>query len=209
VFRQVQKPQPSAAARARDGVYWAVRQRWFHFGAGGLVVLTLVMFVGAFSVWTVAVSDECAPLQHADLTLRQIGDLKHRVEAHEADESGELVLSGEEASFLIADNLHYPIWMTLDGSNVVATLALQDNGRCYNVEFEGQINIEDGVANIVPDLLVVGGLDLTRVTGTQDFDLEPDDLKSPHAQRLLSQTRHLQIRDSHMHIMVSNLGSLR
>lgn len=152
----------------------------------------------------------CQPMPMSDLSLDEMISVKRRIQAHERDPSATMALTGAEASFLLRDNLNYPVQIAVHEDTVSARLALPDEtGRCYNVAFEGHVDVRDGVAHVVPASLVVGDLDLTPMLAGTSMAIDPRDVTSEHVRALLSHVRVLEIVDGHLVVRIDDLKALR
>lgn len=187
----------------------AIRTTWSR-----LVLGLLAMALGLASIsasWAVQAAgpDPCMELRQAEFTLEELIATKDKVLDYERDPVGELVLSGKEASFVLADNLKYPVWIETRGEELFVEFALPEQDRCYNIVFQGTVEVTDGAATVVPSTLWVGGLDLSPWARGQVLQAVPEDLTSPEAQKLLRQTRSLEVVGDELHVAVDDPRSLR
>lgn len=203
----------ASGSRALDAVSAAIRTNGARIPLG--VVACLIGAASLTSSWAVAAAgpSACMDLQQAEFaTIEELVVTKEKVLAYERDPEGnELALSGKEASFLLADNLKYPVWIETRADELYVQFALpeDDDDHCYNIEFQGQVSVRDGLAHVVPSTVRVGNLDLSRFVAGRPVDASPDDLTGPEAKRLLTQTLHLRVEDDTIHVAVDDPRSLR
>lgn len=197
--------------RLRDRVAALTRHRGFRLMAAVACTGALLVAISVGWVYAQVRPVHCEPFAVSDLSIEEMIAIKRRVEQYERDPSAPLTLNGREASFLLADNMRYPVRVALDGTEVEAELAVPQRGteRCYNIDFRGKVTIDEGVARVVPSRLTIGELDLSGwLAGTQ-LVVEDTDLSGEHARRLLSRTRHLEVIDSHLLVQIDDMRSFR
>ncbi len=201
--------QTPAGGRARRAVEVMVRAPWSRYPAGVALVV-----VGAASLWAswasfAAGPEPCMELRQAQFTLEELIAAKDKVLDYERDPVGELVLSGKEASFVLADNLKFPVWIETRGEELFAEIALPAEDRCYNIAFQGVIDVVDGRARVVPSQLRVGGVDLSALVAGREVVAGPADVRSPEARQLLAHTRRMYVDADRVHVVVTDPRSLR
>ena len=209
MFDKVANPTPSSLNRALELARAAWRWRWARVGIGGATVLLGMFSLGASFVWYAAGPATCMELEQVELSLEQIGDIKRRVEGYEQRPEGTLSLSGDEASFILADNLNYPVHLQASGDEVTAQLALPENGSCFNIEFSGKLEVDQGVARVVPSKLLVGSLNLSGWASGRAFRVDRSLISGNDAGKLLDQTRSLKVVDGQLVVQIDDPTSLR
>lgn len=153
---------------------------------------------------------ECRSITRADLSLAEMGAIKRRLEAYRGDPSHPLALSGDEVSFLLADNLRYPVFVRVDGDEVSAELSVPEAGsrRCYNIDFRGRIEVDEGLARLVPSELVVGHLDVSGWLAGRNLWVDRADIAGEHAANLLEQLRQLRVVDGRLQLEFEDVNDL-
>ena len=159
-------------------------------GTGTLVIGTAYFVSQATSL-------ECEDLEQEDLSIDDIVSLKDRTQAYQREPSSEawLELSGSEASFLLRDEAEYGLWLRPEGDRLGARVTAPLRGICYNIEYEGSLDVEEGTAVLVPERLVVGSLDITPLMGGREYRFEARDVPDPVLARHLQNTERLEVRD--------------
>jgi hypothetical protein len=158
-----------------------------------LCVLALVGGLGGGTTWWVCTSDECPDIRRADLSLRTMGDVKKRVENHSRAPDEALRLSGEEASFVLADYLRYPVWLEARADELEVQLLVPVWGRCALVDYSGQVEVDDGRATLRPTGARVGGIDVSLFVVGRELVVDAERVTGPHARDLLTKTQRLRV----------------
>lgn len=172
------------------------------------VSITLAALVGVTAiVWSRAVDERCETLPRADLSLQEMADIKLKVDASEREGSTPIEFSGREASFVVRDVLGLPIYIDVDGDEMVAQAAVQRASSCYNVYFKGRVAVSDGVVSIVPRELRVGAVDLSWWVARRAFG--PGVLREAGADELISHVERLDVAEDRLTVKVDDVGALR
>jgi hypothetical protein len=148
-------------------------------------------------------------IEQADMTLEELVAVKNRVQDYQRNPEGALRLSAKEASFILADNLKYSVWLQAEGDKLTVALALREDELCWNIGFTGTVSVEKGVATVVPSKLQIGALDFTPLALGKVYNFDRSDLDGPQAGRLLAQTQSLRIDDGWLEVKLDDPGSLR
>lgn len=209
MFDELADQGPTAGDRLLGLVASAIRTTWSRVALGSLAIALGLTSIGA--AWAVqAVGPEpCMELRQAEFNLDELIATKDKVLAYERDPVGELVLSGKEASFVLADNLKFPVWIETRGQELFVEYALPQQERCYNIVFQGTVEVKEGAARIVPSQVQVGQLDLSLWLAGKEILARPDDVENDEARQLLSQMRHLRVENDEVHVAVTDPRSLR
>lgn len=199
----------SPEARALRAISVAVRATWSRIPLGVVAcVVGLASIWGSWAVEAVGPSP-CMELQQAEFpTIEELIGTKDKVLAYVREPVGELSLSGKEASFVLADNLQYPVWIETRNDELFVQMALPDDERCYNIEFLGRVSVEGGLAHVVPSAVRAGQLDLSPFVRGRALDVTPSDITGPKARQLLTQTRKLRVEDDAVLVTLDDPGSL-
>ena len=170
-----------------------------------------MMCLGASYVYLIAGPARCEVLQPTDLTMDQLLQVKRKVTDYEANPSGEIHLDGNEASFILADNLKYPVKIAVAGEQMEADLLIRAEGqeRCYSVAFTGSIEVDNGRATVIPSRLMVGALDLSWLARGQTFKIDRDLVGIGAAGDMLEQTERLRVEDGQLHVNLEDPRRLR
>ena len=209
MFEEVSHRSPSGLEKARLRIRAAARVRLVQWVGGGAMMALGGCALLASGMWYAAGPARCAEIPQAEMSLNEILTIKDRVTAYERDNSGSLTLSAKEASFILADNLKYPLWLEADGDQLSATLAVPERDRCWNIAFTGAVSVDSGVAQVQASSLQVGALDLSAVAAGRSMSVRKRDIKGRHARRLLGQTRKLRVSDGQLVVELDDPSSLR
>lgn len=124
----------------------------------------MIVFIagGALVVYGLARSGECEHLPREDLSLREMADLRHLMDAYKVASAPQLDLTARQASFLVREEFDVPAWLEIKGPTLRVEARLPDGApeRCWNVTYRGAFEVAHGRAYVVPDALRVGQLDL-------------------------------------------------
>lgn len=216
MFDELAQSGPTPAQQALTVLAGAIRTPWSRrlIGVGSLLV-GASGFGGSFAAHAVG-PDPCMDLRQAQFTIDELIGTKDKVLAYEAEPEGELALSGKEVSFVLADNLKFPVWVETRGDELFVQAALpvepatDEAPRCWNVEFQGAVTVAGGQATVVPTALTVGHLPLSLLVAGRRFDVAPTDLEaSPSARQLLEQVVRLSVASDEVLVSVRDPRSLR
>jgi len=184
------------------------RRPWVRAVGVGVLVLLGVGTLGSSWVWSQALQDDCQTLQRVDLSIEEMVDLKLKVDESERAGSSELVLSAEEASFVLREHLRLPVYFALEGDDVVFQAAVKRDEQCYNLDYRGGLAIEQGVTTVEPRHLMVGDLDLGTWVG-DSVSLEPDWIGGEAQQLLEEHVEHVRIEKGQVIVKVDDVRALR
>lgn len=209
-------PDPESRSDGSRPGPWSRQGRWWfkhgRFLRGVLVGVALTLLAGlglGGLVWSRARSAGCDTLPREDLSLREMGQLRRRMDAYKGDPDLPLTLSGREASFLVREQFELPAWLAIEGTQVHLEARLpEEGGRCWNVGFRGRVEVEEGVAHVVPTSFTVGELDLGWFVRGRRFEV-PDALLASSGPGAAELARHLvsmQIADGTMFVRVDDPG---
>lgn len=183
--------------RARRALAVVLGSAWVRLTA--LAIVVGVAGIGAYgyhmyqrALTAIASCPERVPV---DLAIADIVDIKRRVERYQRDPDtgAELELLGEEIAFLVKGEIDYQVWLDVQGDRVTAFLMQRVEEGCHTVEFEGTVEVADGVASVVPTHLKVGDTDLTQLAGGRRFLLPPDTVPDGRAAAMLTNVRRLRV----------------
>lgn len=186
-----QRPRPFAIARdlvRSPGFRWGM-------GIGGGLVAALGGLAVVFVVQ--ARSTECAIRQHPPLSMQELIDVRRRFDAYRERPDAGLQLTGEELSMLLEAEV--PMFVEVTGQYVNAQVALPSGeGRCWPVDFQGELTVADGVAFLIPESLRIGQVDLTPITRGMRLELLPEHMPTSRAASFLRQTRSASVSSGQM-----------
>ncbi|MEZ4235208.1 MAG: hypothetical protein R3F59_03400 [Myxococcota bacterium] len=138
----------------------------------GSLATVLLAAAGLGWAWHLARSSDCAALPREDLSLREMGQLRRRLDAYKRSERpSPLILSGREASFLLREEFGLPAWLAVEGSEVSVQAQVGEEGRCWDLGFTGQVELEHSVARLRPSGVRIGRLDLSWLVRGRSFDV--------------------------------------
>jgi hypothetical protein len=157
-------------------------------------------------LWDRALSDGCDAWEVTDLSMGELIALKQRKDAYQHDPSPDaaLELSGQEISFLMRDVLDYGVFVRFLDGDVDALVAIPGRNGCYNVRFVGTVEVDEGVAVVVPRVLVVGEADLSGLVGGLRLVVRPEDLADPGVAESLQNTERLDIEGDRLRLRLSD-----
>jgi len=172
---------------------------------GGLVI------VGVAYLHVKAAPAPCETVPSTHLTMDQLKAVKNKLADYRADPSGGIRLDSKEASFILADNLKYPVKMSFDGKQLAARLWVRSDTehRCYDVQFQGEVEVDAGRATVVPTELTVGTLNLSWFAGGQTFLIDPMVFGNGAAADMLQQTQRLRVEDSRIYVDLEDPKRIR
>jgi hypothetical protein len=174
-----------------------------------LSVLVLVVIVGSAiwlsSLYAGALSPECETWPRIEMPIEEVIALKRRLEAYQQDEdpSATLVLTGDEVTALLREEMDYGIRLVLLGDRIEATVVVPAEGGCYNVHYTGRLRVEERVAKLEPEVLTVGTTDLSDWMrgGLYEVDAEMlEDRVDPYVIRALENTERIEVVDGQMRL---------
>ena len=210
MFSEISKPEPTLLERGLAFLRKAFRNRVVRIGAGiflgalGLAALSVAWAVDA------AKPAACISLDKAELTLQEIISVKRQVDAHQEDAVDHMLrFNGREATFILAEHFEYPVWVSVHDHKLEARLALPDNGYCYNIEFQGHVEIEEGIASVVPSHLLIGRLDLSTLLNGHQFILDAQTERADGMSHLLRHIHHLAVEEDHIVLQLDDVASLQ
>ncbi|MEQ1504559.1 MAG: hypothetical protein ABMB14_20135, partial [Myxococcota bacterium] len=162
----------------------------------------------------------CVELPREDLSLREMGALRRRLEDYKGDPRSTLVLSGREASFLVREQFDLPAWLAIDGTEVRLEAQVPhgesdpehvEAGACWAVRFRGRVEVDRGRAFVVPDGMSLGDLDLTWIVGGRKLELPRSVLSAPGpaAAELADHLVSMQIADGTMFVRLDDPTFIR
>lgn len=168
----------------------------------GIVGGAVVLSVGS-SVWFVsnARSTHCEIQSHDPLSIKQLIAVKKRFTAYKRSPGSGLTLSGAELSMLLEDRADVPVYIDVQGQHMRAQVAVPaTNDRCYPIDFEGDISVENGVAYVTPDKLTIGEVDLSSLAHGVRLELLPENMPTTKSALFLRQTRSASVHGGEMHV---------
>lgn len=147
------------------------------------------------------ISKTCRVLPKVDLAVPEIVKLKDRWKAYTRDASPQaaLDLSPEEVTFLLQAESEIGVDLSARSDQLSARLTVPVENGCYNVDFNGGLQVQNGLAVVSTERLEVGGQDLSglmsiggAIGGTRQA-LTADDLEDPRLSRMLRNVETLTV----------------
>jgi hypothetical protein len=192
-------------------------RRWWQYTGVWVALAAIALLVGlAAGVgfgWRAAmeqtlVSSSCVPLERVDLEVAEIVDLKQRWRSYSRDPGSEahLEVSPREATFLLRGESALGVWLGAEGDHLLAKVTVPQEGGCYNVEYQGKLEISDGMALLDVEQLRVGHTDLTELAGLGGAiggarqAVRPEDVEDPTLKAQLANIRHLEVREGKIRV---------
>ena len=178
---------------------------WAAVAGAGVVVLS---GVSAAYTWSLATSG-CDELRRSDLSLHDMVMIKRQIDKAEKEPTTAIQLNGEEATFLLADNLRLPVYIDAADDELLAHVVLEQKERCIDIRFQGRVEVDQGVASVMPSRLKLGSLDLSSVLGDRMWTL-PDWLVGDHeVAAVLDNTDRLRVEGDTIEVQMEDVTSLR
>ena len=70
--------------------------------------------------------------------------------------------------------------------------------------FEGSVHVENSVLRMNPDVLRLGGFDLSWILGGQDFEYSVGDVSDPQVAKILKNVRALKVESGELKFRLKN-----
>ena len=174
-----------------------------------LAVAVLSVLLGTLAVVGLAAGETCFEPGPSDLSLSRMARVKRAVDAHTRAPSEPLILDGDEATFLLADYLAYPVTLKAEDSEVRAELAAPAMGTCFNIRYAGGIAVTEAGMQLSPRQLTIGYLDVSFIARLRHWHLPQWLPLRPHAARLVAATKGLEVRDGILSVHIADPWSLK
>ncbi len=155
------------------------------------IAAALLVTAAAAAGWVVseARSTECEIAQHEPLSMEALIDVKKRFKAYKRDPAAGLSLTGPELSMLLEDRADIPVYVDVQGTNLHAEVAVPaSDSQCYPIRFSGTLQVDSGVAAVIPDSLVIGSVDLSAIASGVRMELMPEHMPTAKSALFLEQT---------------------
>ncbi|MEZ4317297.1 MAG: hypothetical protein R3F61_07325 [Myxococcota bacterium] len=169
-----------------------------------LGILGAVVLVGGATTWWIvnrARSTECEIAKHDPLSMDELVSVKKRFTAYKRNPEAGLTLSGPEISMLLEDRADVPVYVDVKGTHLHAQVAVPaSDSQCYPIDFEGQISVDDGVAYVTPDRLVIGRVDLSTLARGVRMELLPENMPTAKSALFLEQTRAASVQGGELQV---------
>jgi hypothetical protein len=160
--------------------------RW-GLGLAGLLAVAGLGVTGW--VLSEARSSECAIAQHDPLSMDELIDVKKRFTAYKRNPEAGLTLTGAELSMLLEDRADVPVYVDVQGTSLHAEVAVPaSDNQCYPIRFSGTLEVDQGVAAVIPDSLVIGSVDLSSLASGVRMELMPEHMPTAKSALFLQQT---------------------
>jgi len=211
MFEIVTKRRIRKRDRAFSFASWCYTNPLARAAGGCALIMGGFTILGASYVILFAGPTPCTSIEPTELTMAQLKTIKKKVATYWADPTGGIQLDADEASFILADNLKYPVTMKFDGHQMAANLLIRsgEQERCYTVRFRGNVAVDDGLATVTPSELMVGQLNLSWFAGGQTFQIDRVLMGGGPAGDMLQQTQKLRVEDGQIHVDLEDPRRLR
>jgi hypothetical protein len=163
-----------------------------------------------------AVAPECAELPREDLSLREMAQLRRRLDAYKHHPESPLVLTAREASFLVREQFEILAWIGIEGTEVHLETRLPEvaglgDGRCLNVAFRGSMGVHEREARVVPTSLRLGSLDLSWLVQGREMAVPGSivGVPGPGAAELFAHVVSMEIAEGSVVVRVDDPGWIR
>jgi len=178
---------------------------WTAAAGGGFVLLAGVSLA---YTWSLATSG-CEELRRSDLSLHDMVMIKRQIDKAEKEPATPIQLNGEEATFLLADNLRLPVYIDAADDELHAHVVLEQEARCFDIRFQGRVEVDKGVASVMPSRLKLGSLDLSSVLGDRVWTLPDWLLGDPEVAAVLDNTDRRRVAGGTIEVQMEDVTSLR
>lgn len=159
-----------------------------------LLVLLIVLPLGASSLFSRLGAPSCQEIEHVDLPIEEVIEMKERKEAYQLDpQESFLALSGDELSFLIRDMYDFSARIWFYEGKLRMDAAVPRGRICYNITFLGEIEVQERRLIVMPEQLVVGEVDLTALGLAGPFEFGSADVEDGQLAEALDNTRAAQV----------------
>jgi len=177
--------------------------------AVGLLVVLALGTLGSSFAWSLALSEECRRLERVDLSIEEMVDLKQKVDDAVREGRNDVVLSGDETSFVLREFLRLPVYVQVEAGEVLMQAAVPRNDQCYNIDYRGAFTIAEGSAHLRPRILTIGELELADWVG-EELALAPERvLDDPETLDLFAHLQRVEVDGDEVVVEVDDLEALR
>ena len=181
------------------------RSRLARLAAVVVVASAVAVAMAVSLMYSRARSTTCQPVEVVDISIDQLIALKRRKEAYQVDPfNNELALTGDEISFLLRGSVDFEIRLWFEEGKVRALAAVPREGGCYNIEFFGRVEVDDGTVIIAPQDVTVGDMDFAPWVAGRVYSLLPEDFEDPLVVEQLHNTMRVEVRGSQLYIQVDD-----
>jgi len=164
----------------------------------------VALLVGSVSTWWLldrARSTECQIVEHEPLSMDELIGVKKRFTAYKRNPEQGLTLTGPEISMLLEDRADIPVYVDVKGEHLHAQVAVpSSDSRCYPIDFEGQISVDNGVAYVTPERLVIGKVDLSGLASGVRMELLPENMPTAKSALFLEQMSTASVQGGEMQV---------
>ena len=150
------------------------------------LILTIAVMGGWIWFWSAALDATCRSPKVKSFTVDEFLDLRDRRKAYQEYRTD--IMDGhesDEATYLLAESKGLFVELAADQDRLLAYLGIPNGDGCYNVYFEGSVHVENSVLRMNPDVLRLGGFDLSWILGGQDFEYSVGDVSDPQVAKIL------------------------
>ena len=185
------------------GAIW--RSRLFQAGMS-LCALSMLGALG-YGLYLMALmrgttAGDCQKLPDTWLETEQLISIKKRLDVYRADKSegASIEVTPNEVMGLLEGEVGYDLAFEAEGSEVFARINLPTDDGCYQIEFEGTLNVKDRVVEVIPSKLVVGTVNFTNWMGSKPYVIQAENVPDEKTAEILSNTQKLVVRDGMIYL---------
>jgi hypothetical protein len=168
-----------------------------------------MMSLSVLYVWSHVTPVDCVAQGTTDMSMDELVSVTRRLRAHGKEPSEDLTLTGKEATFLLNDNLRLPLRVDTRGEEVIVRVQVKEKAKCYDIEFQGEVEVDDGVAVVVPSRLVLGSLDVSAFTKGYRISIGSWLNRNSRASELLQKTDKLTVENDQFQVRIEGVQELR
>ena len=170
------------------------------------LILTIAVMGGWIWFWSAALDATCRSPKVKSFTVDEFLDLRDRRKAYQKNTEpiSWMAMSPDEATYLLAESKGLFVELAADQDRLLAYLGIPNGDGCYNVYFEGSVHVENSVLRMNPDVLRLGGFDLSWFLGGQDFEYSVGDVSDPQVAKILKNVRALKVESGELKFRLKN-----
>ena len=204
MFEPVQKDGPFDRLVSVCVAAWS--SLWLKRLTLGLLVLLIVGLGGWMWFWSATLDITCRTPEVRQFTVDEFLDLRDRKKAYQRSTAPVAWMSmrPDEATFLLAESKGLFVELAAAENRLSAHLGIPDEGGCYNVYFEGVVDVEDSILRIEPDVVYLGGFDLSWILGGRVYEYDSEDIVDPQISGILRNVRALKVEAGELRLRLKN-----
>lgn len=204
MFEPVRKDGPLVRLRKVLVATWA--NVWVKRLSLASLILLLAGMGGWMWFWAAALDATCRLPQVRQFSVDEFLELRDRKKAYQqsTEPVSWMAMSPDEVTFLLAESKGLYVELAASKDRLQAHLGVPDEGGCYNVYFEGTVQVNNSVLRMEPDIVQLGGFDLSWLLGGQAFEYEAGDVADPQVAGILRNVRALKVESGELKLRLKD-----